>query len=187
MLRQLDRTMRGLLVGAAVFLAAPGAAVAGVDEVRGGVFLHDVGPFSTNKEDGVAFGLEALFDSPSALNFLARPRPMIGFNVAADNAATSLAYAGLSWRQGFGLRYFADFGLALAVHDGETKYRAPDPILVDSAYLGCRVLARLSLDIGMRLTPNASIAISGAHASNAGVCRENEGLDSLGLRFGLSF
>lgn len=181
--------MRGkaLTAAAALALFAAAPATAGVEEVRFGVLAHDLGAFSTGKEDGLNLNVEAVFSSPSSLSWLGKPRPHVGLSAATDGAATSQLYAGLGWQANLSPRYYAGVGFGFMIHDGETRYRAGDPVLPDTAYLGCRVLARLSGEVGYRLTSRLSAALYTTHASNAGVCGQNEGLDATGFRLGYRF
>ncbi|MEQ8935169.1 MAG: acyloxyacyl hydrolase [Amphiplicatus sp.] len=178
--------MKFAVCALALFLtSAP--AMGQIDEVRAGLALHDFGPFSTNKEDGIEINAEVMFDSPSGLSWLGSPRPFVGVAVATDGDATSQLYGGLGWEVDIARRYFVGAGVGFLVHDGETGFDPGDPFLPDSAYLGCRVLARLSGEIGYRLSERLSASVQFAHASNAGICDENEGLDTTGFRLGYKF
>lgn len=152
-----------------------------------GVLAHDVGPISSGREDGAAVNVEAQFRSPRALMPLLYPRPMIGGTLALDGAATSEVYAGLAWRQDLGKRIFVSASAAVAVHDGDTEYEPGEPLDSDFAYLGCRALFRFSGEIGVMATERTSLSAYYSHASNAGLCDENEGLDNLGARVGYRF
>jgi lipid A 3-O-deacylase len=180
--------MRFPAMVAAISVALVGAARAGaIDSLHVGVLAHDVGPISSGREGGAAVNVEAQFRSPRALMPLLYPRPMIGGTLALDGAATSELYAGLAWRQDFGSRLFASASAAIAVHDGDTNYEAGEPLDGDFAFLGCRALFRFSGEVGAMATERASISIYYSHASNAGLCAENEGLDNLGARLGYKF
>jgi lipid A 3-O-deacylase len=174
------------LAAALAVIAAP--AVAGpLDEVRGGVYLQGLGPFSPNKEEGVGLNAELLFNRLEALKFIGAPQPHVGVTAATGDLATSVIYAGLLWEYDFTERIFINGGFGLAIHDGETRFTPPDPLANDRSYLGCRALFRLSADLGVRLTDRFSAMIHTDHMSNADLCSENEGLDNTGLRFGYDF
>ena len=177
---------RFAVAAAASILAGPAHAGA-VDSLSFGVLAHDVGPISSGREDGVAVNVEAQFRSPRALMPLLYPRPMIGGTLALDGAATSELYAGLAWRQNIGQRLFVSASAAVAVHDGDTRYEPGEPLDGDFAFLGCRALFRFSGEVGVLATERVSLSAYYSHASNAGLCSENEGLDNLGARVGYKF
>lgn len=179
--------MKCVAFAASAALAASPALAVDIEELRVGVAIHDLGPFSTQKEDGIELQGELVFASPEALSWLLRPRPHVGFSIAANGEATSHIYAGLGWRQTLASRIFVEGGLGLAIHDGETDFDAGDPIFADRAYLGCRVLARISGDLGYQVTARFSASVHVSHLSNAGVCNDNEGVDATGIRLGWRF
>ncbi len=168
----------------ATLLAAFSAAAAPIDEIRAGILAQGFGVMSPDKEDGVGINGEILFNRIYTLRPIGAPRPHVGFSIATGDFATSQVYAGLTWEQNIGSRLFVDAGLGIAVHDGETEFSSPDPLLGERNYLGCRALFRLSADLGYRLTERASMSLHAEHLSNAGLCSENEGLDNAGVRLG---
>ena len=183
-----SRRMTAIAGAAAALAAATGPAYAvDIEEIRGGVLIHDLGPFSTQKEDGLDIHGELVFASPRALSFLLRPRPHVGVYVATDGEAASYVYAGLGWRQDIARRLYIEGGFGFALHDGETDFEPGDPFFTDRAYLGCRVLARVSGDLGYRVTDRLSASLHVSHLSNANVCDDNEGVDSTGVRLGWKF
>lgn len=171
----------------AALLTATGAGAAPIDEVRGGVLVQGLGPLASDKEDGVSLNGEFLFSPLRSLSFIGAPRPHLGLSVATGEYATSQIYAGLTWELNVTPVFFLNAGVGVAVHDGETDFNPPDPLVGERNYLGCRALARLSGGVGYRLTPNLNAALHLDHISNAGLCSENEGLDNMGLRLGYSF
>lgn len=182
---------RRRLAAAAFALAAAAssfsAAASPFDEARGGVLIQGLGPFSPNKEDGVAINGEVVFKPIADFRSLGTLRPNLGLSVATGEFATNSLYAGLLWQVELSSRLFFDAGLGLAVHDGETRFDPADPLINERNYLGCRALLRLSADLGYRLTDRLSAMIHVDHVSNAGLCSENEGLDNTGFRLGYSF
>lgn len=160
-----------------------------LDEARFGVLAQSVGGIGAAREQGAGINLEAVFKSPDFLRAVGGPRPVLGASIATDNEATSQIYALLEWKVDLGRRVFAAAGGGFAVHNGETKF---DP-LVDSArigdtiFLGCRVLFRLSGDVGYRVSERLAVSVHLDHISNAELCSPNEGLDNLGVRFGYRF
>jgi lipid A 3-O-deacylase len=173
------------IAAALALLGAPTAA-SPFDEIRAGVLIQGLGPFSPNKEDGVAINSELVFDSIADFGAHGSLRPNLGLSLATGEFATSSIYGGLLWRIGLSRRFFFDAGFGLAIHDGETSFTPPDPLINERNYLGCRALVRLSADLGYRLTDRLSAMIHVDHVSNAGLCSENEGLDNTGFRLGYS-
>ena len=170
--------------------AASPAAAGGVDEVRVGAFAQSVGGYSPDKEQGVGVNLEALFSSPGFLRRVGAPRPHVGVMIATDPDATSQVYAGLEWKAELFRRFFVAGGVGGSVHNGETDPFDPAvdlPRLNNTMFLGCRVLVRLSADIGYRVSERVSASVNWNHISNADLCDENEGLDNVGMRVGYQF
>lgn len=183
--------MKTILAGLLAFAAvAPAAQAAGfVDEVRVGASIQSAGPIASNLERGAAVAGEVFFASPRLFSVIGKPRPVIGLSVATDEAATSFAHAGLGWRASLPVsRLFLDLGLGVAVHDGRVSFDpAVDLPRDDNAFLGCPVQFRLSGGPGVRVAPRVTAALQWEHLSNAGICDENEGLDNIGVRLGVSF
>ena len=152
-----------------------------ISEIRVGALWHDQGPFSSNKEGGVDGNLELLFASPGFLDILWAPRPHFGasYNSSGD---TSQAYLGLTWEWDFFDDFFAGFSLGGTVHDGfKTTSR------LDRKELGCRILFRESIAFGYRINKHHSLMAFLDHSSNAKLCSRNEGLESIGIRYGYRF
>jgi lipid A 3-O-deacylase len=180
--------MRNALAGAAasLLLASPAMAASLVDEMRAGVFYHDAGIFGGQKEDGPDLNLELRFVSPEFLSAIWSPRPHLGVhgNLAGD---TSQLYFGLTWSfmlwpTGGADGLFLDASLGGSAHNG--KLDTTDP---DRKSLGSRVLFRESLELGYRFGEVHSISVMLDHISNANLADRNEGLDNLGVRYGLKF
>jgi lipid A 3-O-deacylase len=178
------------VLGTAVTLAASAASAETkvVDEVRLGVLRHDAGIFGNNKEPGVDFNGELRFVSPEILKAIYAPRPHLGVSVNSAGA-TNQAYAGLTWTftlaRGLASAedsLFLDASLGGAVHDGSIRTNR-----TDRKELGSRVEFRESLELGWRFTPSQSVSILLDHISNANLGVKNEGLDNLGLRYGIKF
>jgi hypothetical protein len=190
----MTKAIRSVALGLAALtplLAAPERATAaeGVfDELRVGLLRHDAGVFGNHLESGVDFNGEIRFTSPGALAFLGAPRPAIGLSVNSDGNTDQL-YAGLVWTvfpfngwRPVGEGLFLDAGLGGAVHDG--KLDTFDP---DRKALGSRVLFHLSLELGWSFDGRNSLGILLDHMSNANLASRNEGLDTLGVRYGYKF
>jgi lipid A 3-O-deacylase len=154
--------------------------------VRTGVFYHDAGIFGSRKEDGADLNLELRFGSPEFLAAIGAPRPHLGVhgNLAGD---TSQLYFGLTWsfmlwRTDGGDGLFLDASLGGSAHNGDL-----DSNRTDRKDLGSPVLFRESLELGYRFGEVHSISVMLDHVSNAGLADRNEGLDNVGVRYGLKF
>jgi len=152
-----------------------------LSEVRGGLLAHDVGPFSHQKEDGVDINGEILFASPSFMELIWSPRPTIGATVNTFGD-TSQGYLGLTWEWDFWEHAFFSFFWGGAVHNGEKNANIPD-----KKDLGCSVLFREGFDLGWRLAENHAVMAHFSHISNAKLCDSNEGLETVGVRYGYRF
>lgn len=152
-----------------------------LSEIRIGALWHDQGPFSHRKEEGYDGNLEVLFISPDFLKKVWEPRPHVGMSVNSKSD-TNQVYLGLTWEWMFGKNYFANFSLGGAYHDG---YKVTNKL--DRKSLGCKILFRESIDIGYRFGGKHSIMAHLDHISNAKLCSTNEGLESVGIRYGYHF
>lgn len=147
-------------------------------EISLGVLAHDQGPFSSHKEETSAdIHIEVRFASPDFLDVIWSPYPHIGANINTVGD-TSQAFFGLSWEWEWDAGPFVGFSLGGAVHDGET-----DSAPLDRKELGCVLLFRESINAGYRFDDHNGIALLFDHISNARLCDENEGLESVGLRY----
>jgi lipid A 3-O-deacylase len=152
-----------------------------ISEIRIGALWHDQGPFSHRKEKSHDGNLEILFISPDFLENVWRPRPHVGVSINTEDD-TNQVYLGLTWQRHFYQNYFANFSLGAGYHDG---YKVTD--LLDRKSLGCKLLFRESIDIGYRFENSHSIMAHLDHISNAKLCSNNEGLESIGIRYGYHF
>ncbi len=152
-----------------------------LSEIRGGILAHDRGPFNNNEEGGADINLEALFRSPDILRSIGSPRPHLGFSVNTGGD-TDQFYAGLTWEWRFWRSLFAGFSLGGAIHDGETETSR-----TDKKELGCRVLFRGSLELGYSLTRRHGVSLFYDRISNLDICDNNEGLETVGVRYGYRF
>ncbi len=164
-----------------------------VSELKGGVFLHDVGrdnPTKDIEENTVDINGEILFAPVTVIDveeplwkFVFQPRPHLGVAFNTDGW-THHGYFGLTWGHRFDFNVFFDFAFGFAVHDGQL--RGPDAN-TDRPNLGARVLFREGLDVGVFFGPH-SLALHGSHLSNGGVfAKENDGMNLLGIRYGYRF
>lgn len=169
-----------------------------LSELRGGLTWHDPAWLAGGRESGLDINGELLFVTPlprawaeslsPSWRWLATPRPHIGFT-ANTSGNTSSGYFGATWsvplahdvfRRGDAIRL--DLFGGGAVHDGLRNTH-----LTDRKALGSSLLFRGGGEIGYQFTPRHSVALFIDHMSNGGLSRSNEGLNTVGLRFGLGF
>jgi len=151
-------------------------------EFRGGVLAHDV-PWlwsGFSLEGGVDINAELLFGGGYPI-LGGRIRPAIGVSVNTAGY-TSRAYADARWEIESPSGIFFALGVGAAIHDGLL-----DPTAPDMKALGSRVLFHIPIEIGFRLDARNSISLYFEHMSNAGLADSNEGLDSIGVRYGYRF
>ena len=154
-----------------------------IDEARIGILAHDVpGLWSgwrieTQRPD---VNGELIF-SPSVQFLGGTVRPAIGgsYNSAGG---TSKAYADARWEYQTSLGVFFGLGIGTAVHNG---YR--DPVSQDHKALGSRVLFHFPAEVGYRFDGGHTLSVYFEHVSNGYTQKSNEGLDDLGIRYGIKF
>ena len=155
------------------------ALAAWVNEVKLGVLYHDMDGLWSGfrREDGIDINGEIIF-APKLDILWGSIRPVLGgsFNTAGD---TSKAYADLRYQYEHGSGAFFGFGLGGAVHDGELHDTHED-----RKALGTRFLFHTSLEAGYRFAGRHALSVYFDHISNASIGDENQGLDTLGLRYG---
>ncbi len=160
--------------------------------------MHDTGPFSSSEEDGFDGNIELLFASPQMFSFMWSPRPQLGVSFNSEGE-TSQAYGGLYWEWSFWKNWFAGFSLGGMVHDG---HLVGDKDGKTRKSLGCRVLFREAVNAGYRFNKHHAVMVHLDHSSNANLCEKdmpdgtafgrhtttvNEGLESVGIRYGYTF
>ena len=152
-----------------------------VSEIRLGILIHDVGPFSSSEESGTDVNLEFLFNSSKYLERIWAPRPHLGLTLNS-NDDTNQAYFGLTWEFDVWPHLFLGLSLGGSFHDGQTKTDR-----IDKKELGCKLLFRESLEVGYRFGNRHAITAYLDHLSNANLCDKNEGLENVGMRYGYRF
>lgn len=163
----------------------------GLSEIRGGVFVHSAdepghlfGVFSVERMQDI--NVELLFDVPAMSSWLAwgELRPHLGATVNFGGLE-SMVYGGVSWTVPIAdTPVFVEASLGGALHNGNTLGTAAYP----ARNLGCGLVFRESVSLGVKLNDNASIMVTAEHASNANLCDHgNRGLTNLGIRFGYRF
>jgi hypothetical protein len=151
-------------------------------EFRGGILAHDVpGLWSGFRlESGIDINAELLFGA--GMPFLGGIiRPAVGASVNTEGY-TSRAYIDARWEYQTPSGIFFGLGLGGTVHDGLL-----DPTDPDKKALGSRILFHIPIEIGLRLDDRRSISVYFEHMSNAFLFDSNEGLDSIGVRYGYKF
>jgi len=182
--------MRALVWGiCCVVLALPAAAgerradTGLIYEVKVGALVHDV-PYmwsGFNKEPyGIDLNAEVVL-GPSLALWGGTLRPAIGATINLDGY-TSKVYLDARWQRECTAHMFLALGVGVAVHDGETFTADPD-----FKQLGRQVLFHPSAEIGYRLDEHKSVSLFFDHMSNASTAAKNQGLDTLGVRYGYRF
>ncbi len=158
----------------------PGVPFLGLSEIRLGALYHDVpglwSGFSVEQPAADA-NVEVLF-SPWARTFGGYLRPAIGTTLNF-NGETSKAYADLRWETETASGIFFALGMGVAVHNGNTDLSDPS-----RKALGFPVLFHPSAEIGYRIDGVHSVSIFADHISNGFTRQFNEGMDTVGVRFG---
>lgn len=154
-----------------------------INEFRFGVVDHDTGVFGRTKEGSVAITLGARLQplTGDMWDYLQNPRPFINANLNTKGQSSALDI-GLNWDWDMSRRTFFSFALGGAAHNGKLKTS-----VLDRKELGSRVLFYLATEIGYRISAQHSLALRLDHMSNAGLAKNNEGLDTVGLIYGYHF
>ncbi len=153
-----------------------------LSETRIGGGEHDAGVFGRSEEDGYDINFEMLFVAPEIFDFMWSPRPTLGVSGNTEGN-TSLVYGALTWEWWFFENFFANFSFGFAVHDG--KLKTDD---IERKELGSRVLFRESIDLGWNFYGRDHISLYVDHVSHGHVMSgPNEGMDTLGVRYGYRF
>jgi lipid A 3-O-deacylase len=133
-------------------------------------------PYSVDMNFEVMFG-------PSVTFWGGTLRPALGATVNFAGY-TSKAYIDARWQHEFSNCAFFALGLGIAVHDGNDESWVRDP---DHKLLGRRVLFHPNFEWGYRLSDHNSVSLFYEHISNASTATKNQGLDTLGIRYGYRF
>lgn len=154
-----------------------------IRELKIGGLYHDVGGLWSGfrlEPRSADINVEALF-GPHVHLLWGTVRPALGATVNT-RGATSKAYLDARWEIESPSGLFFALGLGAAVHNGHI---GPDH--VDRKALGSRVLFHIPAELGWRWDAHNSISIYFEHMSNAYTQDYNEGLDSIGIRYGYRF
>jgi hypothetical protein len=158
-----------------------------VHEARLGILAHDVPDLWSGfrlERGGVDINGELVLRPALAL-FGGMVRPVIGGTVHTGGG-TSKGYIDARWQWDAPLTsaggLFIGLGVGAAIHNGETQ-----PIDPKAKALGRRVLFHFPAEIGWRFDQKNSLSLYFEHISNGYTAKPNEGLDSLGIRYGYRF
>ena len=151
--------------------------------VRFGLLAHDLGGLwsNTRAEGGVDWNAEVVFNRPSFTLWGGQILPNLGASINS-RSDTSKIYAGFVWEFQFDNGFFFNIGTGLTVHSGQLESRD-----ANKKQLGSRVLFREPFEFGFAIDKQHRISIMFDHISNADLADPNEGLDTLGLRYGFQF
>jgi lipid A 3-O-deacylase len=157
-----------------------GSSLSGISELRFGALYHDVpglwSGFSVERPAADA-NFEVLF-SPWAYSFGGYLRPAIGTTINF-NGDTSKAYTDLRWEIEAPSGVFFGLGIGAAFHNGQIDLADPA-----RKALGSPVLFHPSAELGYRFDGVNSISVFADHISNGFTQRYNEGMDTVGIRYG---
>lgn len=195
----MQRVRRLVLISVVVVVSMAGQAMSGkaaadgygtqsglaswLHEIKAGILHHDTPDLWSGfrRESGVDINLEAIF-APKLDVLGGAIRPALGgsINTAGD---TSKIYAGIRWQYELEMGLFFGVGVGGAVHNGELELTRRD-----RKALGKRLLFHIPIEVGYRFDggPHA-LSVYFDHISNAYTADENEGMDTLGLRYGYRF
>jgi lipid A 3-O-deacylase len=150
---------------------------------RIGLLEHDVNGLwsGTQAEGGFDLNTEIVFKKPRFSLWRGSILPNLGLTLN-NQGDTNTLYGGLIWEFVSKAGVFFNTGLGLAVHSGELETDDDQ-----KKSLGSRILFRVPLEIGATIGTRHRISILFAHISNAYLADPNEGLDVLGVRYGIQF
>jgi hypothetical protein len=150
---------------------------------RFGLLAHDVGGLWSHSraEGGVDINAEIVFNRPSLELLAGSVFPNIGVSIN-NQGGTSKFYGGVIWEFLFDNGLFANTGVGLAVHNGQLESDN-----ANKKQLGSRSLFRIPIELGFTIYERHRLSIMFDHISNAYLATPNEGLDTLGVRYGFQF
>jgi hypothetical protein len=150
--------------------------------IRTGILIHDVTLWSrTRAEGGIDLNAEVGLKFPDYPLFEGRLNSNLGFSLNSQGD-TSKVYSGLLWEHIWKSGMFLNFGLGLAVHNGQIETGDDN-----QKELGSRILFRIPIEVGIYFARHHGVSIMFDHVSNAYLANPNEGLDTIGLRYSYRF
>ena len=154
------------------------------DEVRGGV----VYPVQGNDDSGVILSGQLYFRTfvppfeNYFMNTLLRPRVHFGGNLATGDDPINQVYGGLTWNFPIFRRVFLEASFGGTWHDG------PLESLGGGLDLGCEIMFREAVGIGVDIGQHWRFVASADHSSHAGLCDGgNSGITHAGVYAGYRF
>ena len=154
-----------------------------IHEVKIGGLMHDPADLWSGfrrEPQSLDINLEVQF-GPHVQVLWGNLRPALGVTVNTQGA-TSKGYLGARWEIESRSGLFFATGVGIAVHDGNTT-----PTDIDRKALGSRALFHIPIEIGWRWDGHNSLSVYFEHISNGYTQDYNEGLDSIGVRYGYRF
>jgi lipid A 3-O-deacylase len=150
---------------------------------RIGLLDHDVNGLwsGSSAEGGFDVNAEIVFKKPGFLLWRGSILPNLGVTLN-NQRDTNTLYGGFIWEFVSKAGLFFNTGLGLAVHSGELETDDDQ-----KKSLGSRVLFRIPIEIGATFGMRHRISFIFAHISNAYLADPNQGLDVLGVRYGVQF
>lgn len=154
-----------------------------IREIRLGILGHDVDRMWSNlrRENGIDYNAELTFFRPSVDAFQGIILPSIGASLN-DSGFTSKVYAGILWEREHSFGLFYNIGIGLAWHNGELETDQQD-----RKSLGTRFCFRVPCEVGFSISRCHRVSVAFDHISNGYLASPNEGLDTLGIRYGYRF
>jgi hypothetical protein len=151
--------------------------------LRFGLLAHDLGGLwsHTRAEGGVDWNAEVVFKKPSFMLWEGAILPNFGLSINS-RGDTSKIYGGVVWEFQFSNGWFFNLGTGLAVHNGQLESED-----ANKKQLGSRILFREPIEFGFTFNKNHRISVMFDHISNAYLANPNEGMDTLGVRYGYQF
>jgi hypothetical protein len=189
------KTMRPLLLNFVVLVLCCSSAFAAdksdgaapfLSELRGGVYYNNLENYG---EQGADVNGEILLRpitgtyNNAFVQFLLTPRPHLGATLNTQGN-TSFVYTGLTWsHQLFDSPLFIEGSFGAALHNGHTG----SVRRTDAANLGCAALFHEAGSIGIIFENKLRVMATIEHFSNAGLCKQNQGMTNIGMRVGKLF
>ena len=152
-------------------------------ELSAGILAHDVDNLwsGSREENGLDLNVGLVLRRPSFAFLTGFVRPYLGVSVNT-RGDTSKLYGGFVWQYVADSGWFLKLGLGGAVHDGERE-----TLREGKKELGSQVLFHIPIELGRSVRGRHRVSLYFDHVSNASLADENEGLDTLGLRYGYLF
>lgn len=154
-----------------------------IHELKIGGLYHDVPNLWSGfqlEPRSLDVNVEALF-GPHIDLLWGTLRPAAGATINTAGA-TSKLYLDARWQIEAASGIFFALGVGAGVHDGKTGPTDPD-----AKALGSRLLFHFPAEIGWRWDGHQSVSVYFEHISNGYTKAYNEGLDSIGMRYGYRF